>query len=243
MQSLLYSLNIGTLATWLSVAGFGSVAVMVPVGQSGPGLPPVEETLLIDESFTLGNDASPAPDENPPEAPSALAEPAQPAEPLETLPAPPAMPELAELAPLPDVPDPPLPRPAPVARATSDDRTPAPRNKPRVSAPAAPRNPRPSAAGGSGPAGAPSTMSTAARLAAGRMPPPVYPAEARRKGQTGTLIVEFTVDTSGRVISAYLTSPSAWPLLNEQAIRAVRGWKFPPGPVMKLQRPIIFQLR
>jgi protein TonB len=75
------------------------------------------------------------------------------------------------------------------------------------------------------------------------MPSPVYPAAARRLGQTGTLLVEFTVDASGRVISAYAKSPSPWPLLNEEAVRTVRRWKFPPGPVMKLQRPIVFQLR
>jgi protein TonB len=85
--------------------------------------------------------------------------------------------------------------------------------------------------------------SDSSRLAAGRMPAPAYPSEARRKGQTGTVLIEFTVDASGRVISAYAKSPSPWPLLNEEAVRTVRRWKFPPGGVMKLQRPIIFQLR
>jgi TonB family protein len=62
-------------------------------------------------------------------------------------------------------------------------------------------------------------------------------------GQTGTLVVEFTVDATGRVISAYAKSPSPWALLNQEAVRTVRGWKFPPGAVMTLQRPIVFQLR
>ena len=86
-------------------------------------------------------------------------------------------------------------------------------------------------------------MAESARLAAGRMPPPVYPSEARRKGQTGTVMVEFVVDSSGRVISAYAKSPTPWPLLNHEAVRAVRRWKFPAGSMMKLQRPIVFQLR
>jgi protein TonB len=73
------------------------------------------------------------------------------------------------------------------------------------------------------------------------MPSPTYPAEARRKGQSGTVTVEFTVDTSGRVIAAFATSPSPWPLLNEEAVRTVRRWRFPPGGIMKLQRPIIFE--
>ena len=88
-------------------------------------------------------------------------------------------------------------------------------------------------------------MSNAARLAAGRMPSPSYPAESRRKGQTGTVVVEFTVDASGRVISAYAKSPRRpGRLLNDEAVRTVRRWKFPPGRrIMKLQRPIVFQLR
>ena len=81
------------------------------------------------------------------------------------------------------------------------------------------------------------------RLAAGSMPSPDYPAEARRLGQTGTLVVEFTVDASGRVLAAWAKSPSLWPLLNQAAVSSVRRWKFPPGPVMQLQRPIVFQLR
>jgi protein TonB len=75
------------------------------------------------------------------------------------------------------------------------------------------------------------------------MPAPVYPAAARRGGQTGTVLVEFTVDSSGRVISAVAKSPSPWPLLNAEAVRTVRKWRFPPGGIMKLQRPIVFQLR
>ncbi len=86
-------------------------------------------------------------------------------------------------------------------------------------------------------------MSASARLAAGRMPPPSYPSEARRKGQKGTVVIEVVVDTHGRVISAYAKSPSPWPLLNDEAVRTVRRWKFPPGGVMKLQRPIVFQIR
>jgi outer membrane biosynthesis protein TonB len=44
-------------------------------------------------------------------------------------------------------------------------------------------------------------------------------------------------------ISAYAKSPSPWPLLNAEAVSTVRSWRFPPGGVMKLQRPIVFQLR
>ena len=59
MQSLFHSLNIGTLATWLSVAGFGTVGVVVPVWQPVAAPPAVGETRLIDEDFTLGDSGSP----------------------------------------------------------------------------------------------------------------------------------------------------------------------------------------
>jgi protein TonB len=75
------------------------------------------------------------------------------------------------------------------------------------------------------------------------MPKPSYPAQAKRAGQAGTVVIEFTVDASGRVISAYAKSSSGWPLLDAEAVRTVRRWTFPGGGVMKLQRPIVFQLR
>ena len=86
-------------------------------------------------------------------------------------------------------------------------------------------------------------MSTAARIAAGRMPSPSYPAEARRKGQTGTVVVQFTVDSSGRVTYANAISPSPWPLLNQEAVRTVLRWRFPPGDFISLERPIVFRLK
>ena len=86
-------------------------------------------------------------------------------------------------------------------------------------------------------------MSKAARIAAGSMPAPSYPAEARRKGQTGTVIVEFTVDSSGRVTYANASSPSPWPLLNQEAVRTVLRWRFPPGDFISLERPIVFRLK
>jgi protein TonB len=80
-------------------------------------------------------------------------------------------------------------------------------------------------------------------MAAGKMPAPRYPMDARRRGEEGTVVVEFTVDASGRVIAAEAKQPSPWASLNREALRAVRSWKFPPGDVMKMQRPIVFKLR
>ena len=82
----------------------------------------------------------------------------------------------------------------------------------------------------------------AARLAAGRTPGPSYPADARRSGQAGTVVVQFTVDASGDVRDAKIYTSSNWPLLDNEALRTVRSWKFPPGDTMSLIRPIAFRL-
>jgi protein TonB len=242
MQSLIHSMNIGTLATWLSVAGFGTVGVVVPQWQAVPAPLIAEETQLVDEDFTLGDPGTPA-------SGGEMADTAQPqfAEPLpEALPTPPELAPLAEFTPLPEIPD--LP-PAAVAKPAQE----LPKARSDVTRSTAGSNSASSALrGGSsrttgngtvGNAGIVGGLSESARLAAGRMPAPSYPAECRRKGQSGTVVIEFTVDSSGRVISAYAKSQSPWPLLNHEAVRTVRRWKFPPGGIMKLQRLIVFQLR
>jgi len=234
MQALIHSLNIGTLATWLSVAGFGGVGVIVPHWHPSPEIPAEAETTLVDQDFTLGEAA-------PPPSGGESVE-TVPAAPAELLPPPPELAPMAELEPLPEIPEIPASATKPVESSTTRKTSSGPA---AVSGPSAPVR-RPSASSGQGVSGGTSTssaMSSASRLAGGRMPAPSYPAESRRKGQTGTVLVEFTVDSNGRVISAHAKSPSQWPLLNNEAVRTVRRWKFPPGGVMKLQRPIVFQLR
>lgn len=231
MTSLLHSLNIGTLATWLSVAGFGTVGVIVPQWQPSSMIPEAAETTVIDQVFTLG-DAAPPPNGGE----------TAPAEPVVVISQPPELPPMAELEPLPEIPELPPVAIKPVESRATGKSSHSPATVPHSSASAR----RQTASSGSGVqsgASSSSGMSSASRLAAGRMPAPSYPAESRRKGQTGTVMVEFTVDSDGRVISAHAKSPSQWPLLNNEAVRTVRRWKFPPGGVMKLQRPIIFQLR
>ncbi len=75
------------------------------------------------------------------------------------------------------------------------------------------------------------------------MPAPSYPAEARRKKQTGTIIVRFAVDSNGRVTAAVAKNPSPWPMLNQEAIRTVLRWKFPPGDFITIERPIVFIIK
>jgi TonB family protein len=82
----------------------------------------------------------------------------------------------------------------------------------------------------------------AARLAAGHTPGPSFPADASRNGQAGTVVVQFTVDSAGEVRDAKVYTSSNWPLLDHEALRTVRSWKFPPGDAMSLIRPIAFQL-
>jgi protein TonB len=231
MNALFHALNIGTLAWWLSVAAFGTVALVVPGFRGAPVAVKTEEEILpVPEDFTL--DEAETAEEIPTTVPVAATE-----APAEILPAPPELPQIAEFEPLPEIPE-----ISPVAAKPS----PAPV---QVIA-----KPRPTQAGKSTstakpakPGGAPGTASPGAsdssRLAQGRMAKPSYPAQAKRAGQTGTVVIEFTVDASGRVISAYPKSSSGWPLLDTEAVRTVRRWTFPAGGVMKLQRPIVFQLR
>lgn len=243
MQSIIHTLNIGTLATWMSVAGFGTVGVVVPHHERPqPAMHAIEETILTDADFSLGE----IPDASQPEGTGGGGSAAMPEAietPPESLPSPPELPELAEFSPLPEIPD--LPKPAAVTRnaesgtlpATASTRRSGSSNTGRTSS-TGNRSGSSSATGGGG-----GEISASARLAAGRMPAPRYPDTCRRKGQTGTVVVEFTIDRSGRVISAHAAEPSPWPLLDHEAVRTVRQWKFPPGDLMKLRRPIVFQLR
>lgn len=241
MNSLLHALNIGTLANWLGMLVFGTVAVIVPAWEAGPPVPKEEEIRMIDNDFTLGDVISSEPAAS--EESSATAPSDTPEISPEPLPEPPELPETAEFSPLPEIPD--LPAFQPAAKPAPARAAPSSRPAPTASRPAPSQPSRSNQPGGTGTAsgGTGSGASNAARLAKGRMPQPSYPAAARRANQTGTVVVEFTVDESGRVISAFAKSPSPWPLLNNEAVRTVRGWRFPPGGIMKLQRPIVFQLR
>ncbi|MEO5716602.1 MAG: TonB family protein [Luteolibacter sp.] len=258
MSPFLYALNIGTLATWLSVAGFGTIGIVIPVtfeilqkDKSDDPYKDLESTVLM-EDFTTGD--LPPSQETDTGTTGEAEETDVPLAEQETLPTPPDMPETAEITPLPEIPD----MPPPVARS-SENTAPAP-TKPRPVPTTNSKNPTrstmPTSATGGSPKGKAdakgktgnggqnggSGMSDAKRLAGGRMPAPSYPSEARAKGQTGTVLVEFVVGENGSVVSAYAKNPSPWPILNERAVSAVRRWKFPPGNVVKYTRPIVFQL-
>ena len=77
----------------------------------------------------------------------------------------------------------------------------------------------------------------------GDQPPPDYPDEARFAGQEGTVVIQFTVNESGRVIDAQIASPCHWPILNSAALRAIRDtWRFVHGPVRRYEVSIEFHL-
>lgn len=233
MHSLTHALNIGTLATWMSVAAFGSVGVMLgravhlPLVAEVAGVELMQTPLEL-ESVDVADSMNKASDQ------SAAVESIE-------LPAPPEMLPAMQSEALPEVPDMPKTEVKKVSEMIKSPAKPAskPAVKPQRSSAVA-GNP---SAGNNASASGAATMSNAARLAAGRMPAPRYPSEARSKGQAGTVLIEFTVDPSGRVSSAHIASPCPWSVLNEEALRAVRNWKFPPGSVMTFKKPIVFKLR
>jgi periplasmic protein TonB len=58
--------------------------------------------------------------------------------------------------------------------------------------------------------------------------PPNYPLELRRKGTTGSVLVQFIVDRDGTVIAATATE-STHMAFEAPAVAAVKRWKFRPG--------------
>ncbi|MEI6656566.1 MAG: TonB family protein [Verrucomicrobiota bacterium] len=223
MSPLIYALHIATLALWVSLAGLDVVGWVLPIWRAEPKSSRAMETaaVLPPPEISLGE-----PTESVAESTPGVA--------LETLPTPPEPPAISEFSPLPELPEVPAKPTAPAVQGT-------PKNPASQAARQTDTKPEDRTQGAAG--SVVSGPSAAARMAAGQMPPPIYPPEARRHGQTGTVLVEFVVGTDGRVISASPKNPSPWPLLNNEALRTVRGWKFLPGAVMRLQRPIVFQLK
>lgn len=77
--------------------------------------------------------------------------------------------------------------------------------------------------------------------------PPVYPAEARRRGLSGEVLVEFVVNEEGRVLSPRVVRSSD-PVFDAATLRAVERWRFEPGrkngkPVsFRMTAPVVFTL-
>jgi protein TonB len=58
--------------------------------------------------------------------------------------------------------------------------------------------------------------------------PPPYPAEARRTGMSGKVLVEFVVDESGHVVEPRIVN-STDAAFNDTTLRTLLKWRFEPG--------------
>jgi len=140
----------------------------------------------------------------------------------------------------------PTPRPlpqttsAPTPVAAAEPTPPAPPAPPQ---PAAPPAPPPAPA----PALNPNIPKNVKHLTCAATPPD-YPALSRRRGETGTAVIQFIVDTTGRVESAHVKSSSGFSRLDDAALAAALASPCTPymeaGQAVKAitERPYSFSL-
>lgn len=199
---------------------------------SFPGSPPSAVALEKAETVVAIIREIPAePEQEPPPQPP------EPLEPHEPEPLPPEPPEPQILATeTEDAPPAPVAPPKPFPQAT-----------PKVKRPPTPKKskPMPSKPAPAAPRGA----VVAARPDSPKNRPPAYPEHARRQGWEGKVLVRATVGADGRVQSASLAKTSGYGLLDQAALRAVRGWKFRPQTIggipaqATIEVPVNFSLR
>ncbi len=170
-----------------------------------PPEPPREPQLAL---------AAPPPEPPPPEPP--------PADP------PPPTPE-------PPPPEPPRPEPRPAEPPRQQAQRPRPAPPPRPAA----RSPAPAEASRPGEESGAQQAAGVGRATGAVVPPgpdqryqnaaPVYPEAARLRGEQGTVGLELSVGTDGRVITASVARSSGSPMLDAAARRAVLEWRFRPA--------------
>lgn len=79
-------------------------------------------------------------------------------------------------------------------------------------------------------------------------PPPPYPLPARRRGIEGTVLVRAEVSAGGECLRVELKKTSGAEILDQAALRAVKGWRFVPAKrgsqalVAWVEVPITFKL-
>jgi len=61
---------------------------------------------------------------------------------------------------------------------------------------------------------------------------PVYPANAVRRGLEGTVLIDVSIDSSGRVFKTEIITSSNYDILDRAAIRCVRRARFAPASYM-----------
>ncbi len=73
------------------------------------------------------------------------------------------------------------------------------------------------------------------------VPAPPYPKQAKEKGWEGKVTLELKTDQAGYVWSLKILSGSGYQLLDQEAYKAVKGWRLAPGLFARV--PIVFRLR
>lgn len=91
------------------------------------------------------------------------------------------------------------------------------------------------------PAAQPPAASASNELRAVSTPPPSYPPDALRSGQSGEVQVEFTVGTDGSVSNVRVVRATPPRVFDRAAVAAVRRWRFQPvGSPVTTRRTIGF---
>jgi protein TonB len=76
-----------------------------------------------------------------------------------------------------------------------------------------------------------------------------YPSAARRRGMTGTVHLDISVESTGRIADVLVVRSSSHDLLDAAALDAVRALRrvpFPPGVrprAVRVRLPVVFELR
>lgn len=65
---------------------------------------------------------------------------------------------------------------------------------------------------------------------------PVYPPEARRRGQEGVVVVHAEICPKGRIGAVSVKTSSGYSLLDQAALEAVSGWIF--EPARRMEKPV-----
>lgn len=87
----------------------------------------------------------------------------------------------------------------------------------------------PSTERGTSPAQGPGNSGTAAAVSLGGNPKPEYPAQARRRGIEGRVVLQVVVAVTGQVERVTVADSSGSKLLDRAAYQAVKRWRFQPA--------------